>query len=228
MGEPAAPVLWALWLGVLTSVSPCPLASNLAAVTYVTRAGTSGAPSRILTGGILYSLGRIAAYVCLAGVLTWGFLSVPWTANFLQAHMNRLLGPVLIATGAVTLGWIRIPAFGVSAGPRLKAIADRTGLIGAAALGFLFAYSFCPVSAALFFGSLLPLALGQHSVILIPTAYGVGTALPVILTAAALASGIRAAARVFSATRAVERWVRRATGAALLMIGAYFAWTYLR
>jgi cytochrome c-type biogenesis protein len=227
MAEPTTLILGALWLGVLTSISPCPLASNLAAISYVTQAGAKGARTRVVIGGLLYSFGRIIAYVSLAGVLTWSFLSVPDVANFLQVHMNRILGPVLLFTGAVVLGWIRIPSFGVSGGARLQSFADRGGLFGAGVLGFLFAYAFCPTSAALFFGGLLPLAIDQHSILLIPISYGFGTALPVVVVAGALAFGIRTAGKVFSATQVLERWVRRTTGAILLILGGYFLWTYI-
>ena len=45
------------------------------------------------------------------------------------------------------------------AGQRTRERAARGGAAGAAALGFLFAVSFCPVSAGLYFGALLPLVI---------------------------------------------------------------------
>ena len=100
----------ALWMGLLTSVSPCPLAANIAAMSYVGR--EVGSRRRTLVAGLLYTLGRALAYASLAAILVGSLLSIPEVALFLQAHMNRILGPLLVAVGLVLLEWVRLPRFG--------------------------------------------------------------------------------------------------------------------
>ena len=161
----------AVWLGLLTSISPCPLATNVAAISYLGRRVDS--PRHVLGGGLLYTAGRTVAYVALGFVFVMGLLSMPETSQFLQRHMNRILGPVLIVAGILLLEVFRpvLPGLG-RRGERLRQHLEAKGVWGALPLGALFALSFCPVSAALFFGSLVPLAVRFDSPVLIPTLYG--------------------------------------------------------
>ena len=210
----------AFWLGLLTSISPCPLASNIAAVSYLGR--QAGNPRRAFAGSLGYTLGRALAYVTVAGILVAGLLSVPKLANFLQKHMNRAVGPVLLLAGLFLLEWIRLPLSTGVDPARAQRLAERGGLVGATALGFLFALAFCPVSAALFFGSLVPLALKYTSSVLLPSVYGVGTALPVIGFAILIAWGAGSLGRAFAAMTKVERFMRIATGVVFLGVGGYY------
>ena len=219
-------VLTALWLGILTSFSPCPLATNVAAVGWL--AGAGAKPKRTVSAGILYSLGRAAAYALLGGLLTTSLLSAVGTARFLQYDLNRILGPLLILTGMILLELLRIPMpaiFDLEAKGRWV-VAHGRGY-GAFLLGALFALSFCPVSAALFFGSLLPLATSEASPWILPAVYGVGTALPVLVLALMLAFGAQWVGRVFHKVEVVERVVRRTTGILFVGAGLYLSWVYV-
>jgi cytochrome c biogenesis protein CcdA len=217
--------LSALWLGILTSISPCPLATNVAAVSYLGRSVDS--PRRVLGGGLLYTGGRTLAYVALGVLIVAGMLSVPRLSRWLQQHMNQLLGPVLIVTGLLLLGLLRLRGVELGrAGERAQKRLETLGLWGAAPLGALFALSFCPLSAAFFFGSLVPLALESGSPMLLPGLYGVGTALPVVLFAALIAFGARSVGRAFDRTTQVERWARRATGLVFVGVGIYMMLAY--
>ena len=215
----------ALWLGILTSISPCPLATNIAAVSFLGRRVDS--PRTVFGGGLLYALGRAAAYVALGALLLAGLTSAPGVSSFLQRHMNSIVGPLLILVGLFLLEVIhlRLPALG-RVGERLKDRLGARGMWGAAPLGALFALSFCPVSAALFFGSLLPLALQSESPVLIPTAYGVGTALPVVLFAVLIALGARGLGLAFKRVTVIERWVRRAMAVIFIGVGVYMTLGY--
>ena len=223
------PVLTALWLGVLTSISPCPLASNVTALFYMAGGSGGARPGRVFLKAICYAAGRSAAYTLVAWLLAWGVLSVPAVANFLQTYLNQVLGPVLLIIGAVLMGWIRFPAMGLSRGDRLKGLADRagTGMAGAGFLGLLFALSFCPVSAALFFGSLLPIAITNQSPVIMPVSYGLGTALPVVAIAILLSMGMDVTGRLFSTARVFETWVRSITAAVFFAVGGYYTWVFL-
>lgn len=215
----------ALWLGVLTSISPCPLATNIAAITYIGK--RVDRPSRVLWSGLAYTLGRTVAYVVIGLVLVVGLLSIPKLSFFLQQNMNKALGPLLILTGLILLGVIKIRISGPTAGEGVRKRAENWGLWGAGLLGLLFALSFCPVSAALFFGSLVPLALEHQSKVVLPTVYGVGTALPVVVFAVLAAFGARFVGGLFNHLTQFERWARVVTAIVFLVVGAYYCVTYL-
>ena len=216
----------ALWLGLLTSISPCPLATNVAAISYLGRRVDS--PRHVLGGGLLYTAGRTATYVALGSLFVIGLLSMPETSRFLQRHMNRILGPLLIVVGVFLLEIFRpsLPGLG-RAGERLRRNLENKGMWGAAPLGALFALSFCPVSAALFFGSLVPLALRFDSPVLYPSLYGAGTALPVVGFALLVAFGARFVGKAFNSLTVVERWARRLTGIVFVGVGIYMTLIYI-
>jgi len=215
----------ALWLGVLTSVSPCPLATNVAAISFVGR--RVGSPRQVLLGGVLYTAGRSLAYGLLGALLTYSLLSASVVSLALQKHMNRALGPLLILVGMVLLDLLPLRLPGRGAGERTRAWAERGGIWGAAALGVVFALSFCPISAALFFGSLLPLALRNESAVLVPSVYGVGTGLPVLVFAAALGAGAGRVAGLFRRVSQAERWARLGTGVLFVGVGIFYCLVYV-
>ena len=210
----------ALWLGVLTSVSPCPLATNIAAISFVGR--KIGNARSVLLAGVLYTLGRMVAYGALGVLLVSSALSVPFLANFLQEHMNRALGPILILVSLPLLGVIRIDLSVFGGGGKLQERAERLGVAGAILLGVVFALSFCPLSAALFFGSLIPLAVKCESGMLLPSLYGIGTGLPVVVFSFLLVAGAQRLAAAFDVVTRVEVWARRVTGAVFLVVGTYY------
>jgi len=215
----------AIWLGILTSISPCPLATNVAAISFLGRRVDH--PGYALGGGLLYTLGRTAAYVGLGLVCVKGLLSMPEASQFLQRHMNRILGPVLIIVSVFLFQWIRpvLPGWG-RGGEKVRRRLEAGGLWTAVPLGVLFALSFCPVSAALFFGSLVPLAVRFDSPVLYTSLYGVGTALPVVGFSLLIAFGARYVAKAFDRLGVVERWGRRLTGAVFLAVGIYMTLVY--
>jgi cytochrome c biogenesis protein CcdA len=209
----------ALWLGILTSISPCPLATNIAAVSYVGR--HVGSHRAVLLAGALYTLGRTAAYVALGAAAVWSLLSMVAVSSFLQSGFPRLLGPLLVVVGLLLLGLVRVslPGFGVSDAFRSRI--DRWGVWGAAPLGLVFALAFCPVSAGLFFGGLVPLATGHRSALLLPAVYGVGTALPVAAFAVLLAVGVSWLGAALDQVQTFERWARPLTAVVIIGVGVY-------
>jgi len=221
----ALPMVSALWFGILTSISPCPLATNIAATTFIgrqieTRYGT-------LVAGAAYTGGRALAYILICFIIVAGLFSIPGVSMFLQQYMNKLLGPVLIVVGLLIADIIplRLPAWGDGNSAFIRRLSNG-GAIGAIFLGFIFALSFCPVSAALFFGSVIPLALKFESGIWLPLWYGFGTALPVIGFALLLSYGTRAAAAFIKGLTFMERYLRRLTAAVFIGIGIYFTVIY--
>lgn len=209
----------ALWLGLLTSISPCPLATNLAATAYLSRRVESR--KRAVAGTLAYTLGRVAAYAAIAGLLAAGLASAPGVSQGLQRWMTPILGPLLVLAAMVLLGLISLPfqsSFTSQAGAEKWA---SRGLFGELVLGFLFALSFCPLSAALFFGSLIPLALGSGRIVLPVTLYGIGTAAPVAGFALVMIFSARAASRLAGGITRLQPWILKATGVVLLLAGLY-------
>jgi cytochrome c-type biogenesis protein len=145
----------ALWLGFLTSISPCPLATNVAAMSYVSRG--LGSPCRVLMTGLVYTAGRSLAYLVLGILMVASLLTAPGVSLILQERMNQILGPALILAGVLLLELIRLPSRGGRISAALQGRAERWGIWGGGLLGLVFALSFCPTSAGLFFGSLIPL-----------------------------------------------------------------------
>ncbi|MEZ4387047.1 MAG: aromatic aminobenezylarsenical efflux permease ArsG family transporter [Candidatus Krumholzibacteriia bacterium] len=215
----------AVWLGLLTSLSPCPLATNVAAMSFIGR--RTGSPRGALLTGLLYTAGRALAYAALGMILVGGLLAVPVVSAWLQENMIRLLGPLLLITSLVLLELLGLPRDG---GGRftdwVQRRADAMGLGAAFFLGVMFALAFCPVSAALFFGSLLPLCLEAGSGFWLPAVYGVGTAVPVLVFGVVLAVAAGRVGRLYAGAAAVERWARRLTGGVFLAVGLWFTVAY--
>ncbi|MEQ8789829.1 MAG: aromatic aminobenezylarsenical efflux permease ArsG family transporter [Pirellulaceae bacterium] len=218
-------VATAFWLGLLTSISPCPLATNIVAISYIGH--RTGSVRQVFWSGMLYTLGRTIAYVALAVVIVAAALSLPQLSTFLQSHMHQVLGPLLIIVGMILLGLLHFDFGGTGISEHFRQRVDRLGLWGALLLGLVFALSFCPTSAALFFGSLLPLALSAESRVVLPSVYGVGTALPVFVFALVIAFSAQSLGAAFHVLGAIEKWARRATGVAFIAVGIWFSLTHV-
>jgi sulfite exporter TauE/SafE len=209
----------ALWLGILTSISPCPLATNIAAVSYVGR--QIGSARAILLSGALYTAGRTIAYTALGAAAVWSLISMVAVSGFLQSTFHRLLGPLLIVVGLLLLGVFKLSLPGAGFSDRLQRRVDRSGVWGAGLLGIVFALSFCPVSAGLFFGGLLPLAVEHSSPLLVPAVFGVGTALPVAGFAVLLAAGVSWLGSALDKVQTLERWARPVTALVFIGVGIF-------
>lgn len=215
----------ALWLGILTSISPCPLATNIAAISFIARG--VGSARRVLATGVLYTLGRTLTYLILGALLISSLLSIPEVAMFLQTYMNKALGPLLVVVGLILLDVIPLRFSTSVGGARLERWAQSAGIWGSLPLGMVFALAFCPVSAALFFGSLIPLALNAGSRVALPALYGIGTGLPVFVFAVLVGLGVQWMAKAFDKLTQVETWARRLTGAIFVVVGIYFTLAFL-
>jgi cytochrome c-type biogenesis protein len=208
----------ALWLGILTSISPCPLATNIAAISYV---GRKVARTRwVLLAGLLYTLGRAMAYCTVALLVTRSMQMIPGVSHFLQKYMNLAIGPLLVVVGVLLLDIFRFSFGSGGMSNYFQDRVDKMGVWGAGLLGMVFALAFCPVSAGLFFGGLVPLAVKGNAALL-STLFGIGTALPVIGFAVLLAFAAHLIGTAFKKLTAIEIWVRRVTAAVMIIIGVY-------
>jgi len=228
----------AFWLGLLTSISPCPLATNIAAISFLGR--SVGNTRRVLMSGLLYTLGRMVVYMGL-GVLILYMLqaasgggdangAASGISRFLQKYMGVILGPMLILVGMLLLGMLDFTGSLSFGGQGLQDRVAKGGALWSFPLGILFALSFCPVSASLFFGGLIGLS-SQHAsplmVPLLPMLFGVGTAVPVIAFAFLIAFASQHVGKTFNALTKFERWFRLVTGIVFVLAGIYYCLTHI-
>jgi cytochrome c-type biogenesis protein len=212
-------VLSALWLGILTSISPCPLATNIAAISFVAR--NLGSSQKILWSGVIYSAGRMLAYVVIAVLAVASLLSLPEVSFFLETNMHKIIGPILIVVGIILLDVLPFSFSTSLVSGSLQEKAGKWGIWGSGALGIVFALTFCPLSAALFFGSLIPLAIDGKSAVLMPSIYGFGTALPVVACALVMAFSVKSIGKVFDKLTQMEKWARILTAVVFIGAGLY-------
>ena len=211
------PFLAAFLVGLLASIGPCPLATNVTAVSYMAQQFTDR--RAVAASGVLYTLGRAIAYGLVGLVVLMTGARVGQLAGSLQNVADVGLGPLLILVGLVLLDVIR-PNLTAGSGLLMQLqerVAQWRG-IGAFFLGFLFALAFCPYSAALYFGILIPMAFGSAAGFTLPLLFGVGTGMPVLVLGVPLALGLERAAAGLNLLGRAELVVRKV--AAWTFIGA--------
>jgi cytochrome c-type biogenesis protein len=217
-------IVEALGLGIWTAVQPCPMATNIAAISYLGRRADS--PRWVLLAGLLYALGQALVYVVLAIVLL-GSLHAARVSVFLQTNGNRLIGPVLVLLGMFFLELIPMIWPGPGVSEKMRKRVDDLGVWAALPLGMFFALAFCPVSAAYFFITLFRLLTSYDSRVILPSVYGLGTALPVVVVAVLVALGARAAGKAFNVLTQTVWWMQRAAGVVCLAIGIHYSLKYI-
>ena len=220
LGNLNIPVLSALLLGLITAISPCPMATNIAAIAYVNRR-VKDRRYAVITG-LLYTLGRMFSYSIIGALIIVAGLEVPGVASFLQDFGEQILGPLLIVVGVIMLNINRMP-FSLGGG-RLSSIGEKVanwGMIGGFLLGALFALAFCPYSAVLFFGVLIPLALKSAGGVTLPAVYAIGTGLPVLVFGVLISLGVARVSRWLNAVTRAEKIIRVATSIIFIGVGIY-------
>jgi len=214
------PILTAFLLGVLTSISPCPLATNITAIAYISKEIKT--TKHTLLNGIFYTLGRGASYTILATLIYFGLSSFQVSSIF-QSWGDKILGPVLIIIGLLMFSVIKIN-FG-KGGERIEKIKiwlAQKGFIGSFLLGMIFALAFCPYSGVLFFGALIPLVLKSAEGLLLPPIFALGTGLPVIIFSFIIAFAVQKLGQVFQIMQKIERIMRYSVATIFLLAGAYY------
>ncbi len=217
------PVVTAFMLGLLTAISPCPLATNVTAIGFISR--DIGSPRRIFRNGLLYTLGRVMTYAGL-GIAVIPILREGASMFAIQkgvSHWGELvIGPLLLVVGAFML-WgerLNLPKFGFSGdSERVKGL---RGGMGSVALGILFALAFCPTSGVFYFGMLIPMAAGTTGGMWLPAVFAVATGLPVVVVAWLLAYSVGSLGRFYNRMQVFERWMRRIVGWLFLGTGVYY------
>jgi len=215
------PLLSALLLGLMATLGPCTLATNIAALAYISRKITDRKYAVVTAS--LYTLGRMFTYTALGILIIAIGISTPAISNFVQDFGTKVLGPFLIVIGILLLFIDRI-SFG-QGGNRLADMGSKVadwGMIGGFPLGVIFALAFCPYSAVLFFMVLIPMALKTAEGVTLPAMFAIGTGLPVIIFGILLSFGIAGAANWIEKISRAEKVIRIFVAIAFICVGIYY------
>lgn len=216
------PALTAFLLGLLTAISPCPLATNIAAVGYIGKQAEN--TSRAFRSGLLYTLGRILTYGILGAILI-ALLHTGESVFRLQRSLSQIgetvLGPALLVIGIFMLIGDRLPLRGFGFRGRSEGLTNY-GSWGALGLGMLLALAFCPTSAVFYFGMLIPMAAGSTMGYLLPVIFAIATALPVLVVAWIIAYSAGSLGRFYQTTAKVQKWLNRIVAVLFIGVGIYY------
>ena len=214
------PALTVFLLGILTSISPCPLATNITAIAYISR--DIKTPKHTIFSGLFYTLGRGISYTLLATLIYFGISSFQISRIF-QGWGDKVLGPVLIIIGLVMFNVIKINLKGSSEKiEKIKIWLSTKGYLGSLLLGMLFALAFCPYSGVLFFGALMPLVLKSTGGIFLPPVFALGTGLPVIVFAFLIAFSLEKVSKAFRVVQKIEKAMRYVVASVFILAGIYY------
>lgn len=215
------PVLTAFLIGLLVSISPCPLATNIAAIAYISKDIKTS--RHTLLNGLFYTLGRAISYTLLATLIYFGLSSFEISRIF-QGWGDKVLGVALIFIGLVMFGVIKINFLNKNSNrfEKLKEKIASKGFLGALLLGIIFALAFCPYSGVLFFGMLIPLVLKSKEALLLPPLFALGTGLPVIFFSFVIAFSIKHLSKIFSVVSKVEKVSRYLVASIFILVGIYY------
>lgn len=214
------PVLTAFLIGVLTSISPCPLVTNITAIAYISK--DIKTPKNTLLNGLSYTLGRGISYTILAILMYFGLSSFQVSSVF-QGWGDKVLGPILIVVGLIMFDVIKLNLKTQNGQvEKLKVWLSTKGYVGALLLGMLFALAFCPYSGVLFFGVLTPLILSSSEGILLAPLFSLGTGLPVIIFSFIIAFSIQKMSQAFAVVSKVEKISRIVVASTFILVGLYY------
>ena len=218
------PVITAFLLGLLTAISPCPLATNITAIGFISK--DIGNRNKIFLGGLLYTLGRVVAYTVL-GIILISILKEGSSMFSLQKGISKygeiLIAPVLIFVGVFMLfgDRLNLPKFGFSGTGKAEKL---KGNLGSLLLGVLFALAFCPTSGLFYFGMLIPMSAAEPGGYLLPIVYAVATGLPVILVAWILAYSVAGIGKFYNRIQVFQKWFNRVVAVLFIAVGIYYAY----
>lgn len=213
------PWISAVILGLMTAISPCPLATNITAIGFISRDLES--KNRVFINGLLYALGRMVSYTGLAAIILYGADHLK-LSGFFQQYGEKIIGPLLIVIGFFMLDYIKIQFPGT--GKMSQKIENKSswGYFDPFLLGLIFALAFCPYSGVLYFGMLIPLTLSVDGGLHLPAYYALATGLPVIVFAWLLAYAISGLGKLYHKIKPFELWFRRIIAILFVLIGFYY------
>jgi len=213
------PILSAFILGLMTAISPCPLATNITAMAYISKDIKNR--KKVFINGLIYTLGRSISYT-LIGLLFYFGASKFVIAGFLQKYGERALGPLLILIGLVMLDVIKLKIPGLGKLNEKIQNKEKFDFWGILLLGMIFALGFCPYSGVLYFGMLIPMTISSVSGLYLPVVFALGTGLPVIIFAWFIAYTVGGIGTVYHKIQVFEKWFRRVVALVFILVGIYY------
>ncbi|PKP17812.1 MAG: cytochrome C biogenesis protein [Bacteroidetes bacterium HGW-Bacteroidetes-21] len=218
------PFLSAFILGLMTAISPCPLATNITAIGFIGKDLENR--RQIFYNGLWYTLGRAISYTGLGIILFFG-ASQFQIAKFLQSNGEKFLGPLLIIVGILMLDLIkfRFPGMGKLT-DKMQGSAHKNKWWSALLLGFIFAMAFCPYSGVLYFGMLIPMTVSSASGLFLPFVFAIATGLPVIIVAYLLAFSLSSVGGFYNKVKVFEKWFRKIVAVIFIAVGLYFVFIF--
>ena len=214
------PLVSAFVLGLMTAISPCPLATNITATAFISKNITS--KKKVLVSGFLYSLGRAFSYTTIGLILYFG-ASKFHIARFFNQNGEKYLGPLLIMIGLIMLNIIKLNFLGTSnVQEKLSEKLKDKGLLGSFLIGVIFALAFCPYSGALFFGMLIPMTISSVDGLYLPIIFAFGTGIPVILFTYLLAFAASSVGVFYNKITKTEKMMRFIAGIVFIITGLYY------
>jgi cytochrome c biogenesis protein CcdA len=214
------PWLSAFLLGLMTAISPCPLATNITAVGFIGKDIENR--NRVFLNGVLYTLGRAISYTVIALIIYFGADQFKFS-GFFQLYGEKIIGPLLIIIGLLMLNAIKIKFPGVSSLTSKMENKTKWGYLDVLLLGMVFALAFCPYSGVLYFGMLIPMTVASASGLYLPVVFALATGIPVIIFAWLLAFSIGSIAGVYNKIKNFEIWFRRSIAVLFIGVGVYYS-----
>lgn len=213
------PWVTAFVLGLMTAISPCPLATNITAVGFISK--DIEHRKRVFINGLLYTLGRAISYTAIALIIYLGADQFKFS-GFFQRYGEKILGPLLIIIGLFMLGVIKIKFPGISGLTSKMETKTKWGYFDTIILGMVFALAFCPYSGVLYFGILIPMTIGSVSGLYLPIVFALATGIPVIIFAWVLAFAVSGIGNVYNKVKIFELWFRRIISVLFIAVGIYY------
>ena len=214
------PWLSALVLGLMTAISPCPMATNITAVGFISKDIENR--NRVFVNGLLYTLGRAISYTVIALVIYLGADQFKFS-GFFQLYGEKIIGPLLIIIGLFMLDVIKIKFPGMTALTSKMETKTKWGFFDAILLGMIFALAFCPYSGVLYFGMLVPMTVASASGLYLPIVFALATGIPVIILAWILAFSISSIGGIYNKMKNFEIWFRRSIAVLFILVGSYYS-----
>lgn len=213
------PVLTAFILGLMTAISPCPLATNITAIGFISKDIIS--QRKVFINGMVYTLGRAVSYTAI-GLLFFLGASQFNFSGILQEWGEKILGPLLILIGLFMLGVIKLKIPGIGSLSEKMEDKSRNGFWGVLLLGIVFALAFCPYSGVLYFGMLIPMTISSASGLYLPVVFALATGIPVIIFAWLIAFSVGSIGNLYNRLKNFELWFRRVVAVLFIVVGIYY------
>ena len=213
------PILTAFILGLMTAISPCPLATNITAIGFISKDLENR--KKVFINGLVYTLGRAISYTVL-GLLFFFSIGQFELTGFFQTWGEKILGPILVIIGLFMLGVFRMKIPGLGSLMERMEEKSKSGFWGALFLGIVFALAFCPYSGVLYFGMLIPMTVSSASGLYLPLVFAIGTGIPVIIFAWFIAFSMGRLGGIYNKIKSFEFWFRRIVAILFIGVGLFY------